>query len=152
VDRFELYLDGERVAMCGKGGQLELDTAKRSDGSHELRVEGHASGPIETQGRLIMPVTFDNHGRSMKFSASDARIRLGQKIRLHAEAPGALSIYFYNNGRVLGDVKGDKGDLAVSSTALGAGPVTLRAIALGKGDATTHVLAAPVQLTIDAAR
>ena len=79
-------------------------------------------------------------------------MRLGQKIRLQAQAPGALAVYFYNNGRVLGNVKGDKGDLAVNSAALGAGPVTLRAIALGKGDATTHVLAAPVQLTIDPAR
>ncbi len=152
VDRFELYLDGERVATCGKGGKLDLDTTSRSDGSHELRVVGIASGPIETQGRAILPVNFGNHGKTIEFTASAARVRLGQKIRLQAEAPGALAVYFYNNGRVLGSVKGDKGDLAVNSAALGAGPVTLRAIALGKGDATTHVLAAPVQLTIDPAR
>ena len=150
VDRFELYLDGERIATCPTGGQLELDTASRSDGSHELRVVGICSGPIETQGRLILPATFNNRGRKMSFTASADRVRLGQKIRLKAEAPGALAIYFYNNGRVLGEVKGDKGELAVNSAALGSGPVTLRAIALGKGGAETHVLAAPIELTIDA--
>jgi hypothetical protein len=150
VDRFELYLDGERIASCGMGGQLELDTATRSDGSHELRVVGIGSGPIETQGRLILPVTFNNHRRTMTFTSSAARVRLGQKVRLHAEAPGALAIYFYNNGRVLGQVNGDKGDLAVNSAALGSGPVTLRAIGLGGKGAESHVLAAPIELTIDA--
>jgi hypothetical protein len=150
VDRYELYLDGERIATCASGGQLELDTSGRSDGSHELRVVGICSGTIETQGRVILPVTFNNHGRKMTFTASADRIRLGQKIRLQAEAPGALEIYLYNNGRVLGKIKGDKGELAVNSAALGSGPITLRAIALGKGGASTHVLATPIELTIDA--
>ena len=150
VDRFEIYLDGERIGGCGVGGQLELDTASRSDGAHELRVVGIESGPIETQGRLILPVTFNNHRRTMKFTSSVARVRLGQKIRLQAEAPGVLAIYFYNNGRVLGQVNGDKGDLAVNSAILGSGPVTLRAIGLGKGGAASHVLAAPIELTVDA--
>lgn len=152
VDRFELYLDGERVASCGTDGQLELDTSNRSDGSHELRVVGIGSGPIETQGRLILPVTFNNHRRTMTFTSSATRVRLGQKIRLQAEAPGAMAIYFYNNGRVLRQVTGGKGELAVNSAALGSGPVTLRAIGLGKGGAASHVLAAPIELIIEAAR
>jgi hypothetical protein len=114
-----------------------------------LRVIGIGSGPIETQGRAVLPVTFNNHGRSMTFTSTTDQVRLGQKIRLQAEAPGALAIYFYNNGRVLGQVNGDKGDLAVNSAVLGAGPVVLRAIALGKGGANTHVLATPIELTIN---
>jgi hypothetical protein len=148
VDRFHLYLDGERVASCAPGGQLQLDTAGRSDGSHELRVVGICSGPIETQGRLILPVTFNNHGRTMKITSSADRIRLGQKIRLQAEAPGAMAIYFYNNGRVLGQAN-DKGSLVVNSAALGSGPVTIRAIGIGGKGAEKHVLAAPLELTID---
>jgi hypothetical protein len=149
VDRFELYLDGERIATCARGGQLALDTSSRSDGAHELRVVGVGSGPIETQGRVVLPVSFNNHGRKMTFTSTTDRVRLGQKIRLQAEAPGALTIYFYNNGRVLGQVNGDKGELAVNSAVLGAGPVVLRAIALGKGGANTHVLATPLEVTIN---
>jgi hypothetical protein len=152
VDRFELYLDGALIGSCRKGDTFELDTAVHSDGAHELRVVGAESGPIETQGRAILPVTFDNRGLTMTFEASPKRTTLGQRIKLTAKAPGAQQILFYSAGQKLASVSGASGVATINTDTLGDGPVTLRAIALGKGGAETHVLAAPISIRIDPKR
>ena len=38
ADRFELFVDGVRVAQCGLGERLSLDTTALADGHHDLRV------------------------------------------------------------------------------------------------------------------
>jgi hypothetical protein len=152
VDRFEIYLDGSFIGHCVKNETFELDTAAHSDGAHELRVVGIESGPIESQGRAILPVTFANHGRTMTFSASAGRVVLGKSIRLSAKAPGARQIIFYSAGRELGRASGASGAATIDTDTLGAGPVTLRAIGLGKGGAEAHVLAAPILLRVDPKR
>ncbi|MGC4002035.1 MAG: hypothetical protein QM811_02350 [Pirellulales bacterium] len=63
VDRFELFVDGARVARCAKGDALTLDTRKFADGAHDVRVVGIAAGPIETQGRWSRILTFENQGK-----------------------------------------------------------------------------------------
>ena len=150
VDRFDLYLDGGRLAHCGKGGQLEFDTTKYPDGWHELRVVGTESGPIETQGRLILPVMFDNHGQTMKLTVPPRAV-VGQKIKLNADAPSATGVTFFTNGKVLGNVNGSSANLTVDTNGLGAGPVTIRAIGWGEGGSAA-VLATPVTIQIDPAR
>ena len=92
VDRFELFIDGLRVASESAGEPLELDTRLYADGDHELRVVGIENSAIESQGRAILPVRFDNYGNSIRFeisAATDKPLRLGQKIQLSAEARGA---------------------------------------------------------------
>jgi hypothetical protein len=152
VDRFEFFLDGALIGHCMKGDTFELDTAIHSDGAHELRVVGAESGPIETQGRAILPVTFANHGLTMTFEVSPRRTSLGQRIRLSAKAPGARQIIFYSAGQKLASVNGASAATAINTDTLGDGPVTLRAIAVGKGGAETHVLATPVSIRIDRKR
>jgi hypothetical protein len=152
VDRFELFLDGARVATCTPGESLTLDTTRYPDGTHELRVIGIDSSPIETQGRLILPVRFDNHGRTISFAAKADRVRQGQSIELAAHSPGSNSIIFYSNGRNFGTVNGDRGQISVKTTELGSGPVTFRALGLGAGGAATHAMAAPVEVMIDPVR
>jgi hypothetical protein len=152
VDRFEFYLDGALIGRCMKGDTFEFDTAAHSDGAHELRVVGAESGPIETQGRAILPVTFDNHGLTMTFEVSPRKTSLGQRLKLTAKAPGARQILFYSAGQKLASVNGASGAATINTDTLGDGPVTLRAIALGKGGAQTHVLAAPISIRIDPKR
>jgi hypothetical protein len=147
VDRFELYVDGEMVARCHNGGQLQFDTASRPDGSHELRVVGIDSSPIETQGRIILPVTFDNHGLSMTLTPSANNVRLGDKVRLQAKATGVNRILVYASGQQW-PINGEQGTVTIDTNALGAGPVTLRAIGLGSGGVVSHVLAAPVTIQV----
>jgi hypothetical protein len=152
VDRFELYLDGARVDTCLPGESLTLDTARYSDGSHELRVIGIEASPIETQGRLILPVRFDNHGRKITLEAKSTRVRANQSIELAADSPGSQSILIYSNGRRLGTINAARGAVSVKTTDLGTGPVSIRAVGMGARGAASHVLAVPVEITIDPVR
>jgi hypothetical protein len=99
-------------------------------------------------------VNFDNHGRTMKFTASATRAALGKQIRLTAEVKGAREVYFYTTGRRLERVTSGRGlfTYTVDTDTLGSGPVTLRALARGNGGVESHVLAAPINLRIDAKR
>jgi hypothetical protein len=151
VDRFELYLDGARVATCAKGEQLTLDTALESDGFHELRVVGIESGPIETQGRVIVPVTFNNHNRKITLTASATRARTRERIKFNVDAPGAARILIYGSGRQW-PVRGAKGEVTIDTADLGTGPVVFRAMTLGAQGKASHVLAEPVTVQIDPAR
>jgi hypothetical protein len=151
VDRFELYMDGARVGMCAKGEQLTLDTTQESDGFHELRVVGIESGPIETQGRVILPVMFNNHNRTIRLSASATQASARERIKVSAEAPGAAEILIYANGRAW-RVNGEKGVVTVDTDSLGTGPVVFRGMGQGAKGKTSHVLAAPVTVQIESAR
>jgi hypothetical protein len=73
ADRFELFVGGLRVAACGPGGRLALDTASLADGHHEIRVIAIAATPLETQGRSVIPVVFANHGRTLALAVAPQR-------------------------------------------------------------------------------
>ncbi len=88
ADRFELFVDGKRVAACAQSGTLDLNTAAFPDGDHELRIVAIENTDIESQGRQIMIVRFDNYGRTIQFEISPKqKIALGEAIRLKASAP-----------------------------------------------------------------
>ena len=63
VDRFELFVDGRRNRTAKPGERLALDTNKLGDGRHELRVVAIEAGPIQSQGRRIIPVNVENQTR-----------------------------------------------------------------------------------------
>ena len=95
VAMFELFVEGVRVGACAADGELELDTRKFPDGDVELRVVGIEASPIETQGRAILPVRFNNHDRPIEFSCSAAESATwGESVHLTASAPGATKILF----------------------------------------------------------
>lgn len=54
--RFELYVDGRRVASCQPGGELRLEAAGLKRGPHEARVVA-VCGPMEHRARAILPFT-----------------------------------------------------------------------------------------------
>ena len=150
VDRFELFAGGLRVARCGPGGNLELDTTQLADGNLELRVVGIESGPIESQGETILNVTVDNHGLSCDWHASPAKIRQGMRIRITANAPGAEWISIFHDSRQIGRITGSEGDLMLESDKLGAGPVLLRAIARAAAHEKGYVVGRPITVEIGA--
>ena len=57
-----------------------------------------------------------------------------------------------DHGRNFGVVNGDRGQITVKKNELGAGPVSFRALGLGERGAASHVMAAPVEVTIDPVR
>ena len=150
VDRFELFVDGMRSDVTNEEDPLQLDTAAYPDGDHELRVVGIENSAIESQGRLIIPVRFNNHGQTIRFTTSpDKVVRAGRPITLTADAPGAIGVAFYQNEREIAKFKGEKGEATVDSKLFGEGPVTLTAVGWGQGNSDPQVFSAPVHLTIE---
>ncbi len=94
VNRFELFLDGVRWMSSLPGGQLSLDTAALADGYHELRVVAIGPPPIESQGRVILPIQVNNH--NLKIEASVATLQLlraDQPVRIAVRAPAPRPSY-----------------------------------------------------------
>jgi len=150
LDRFELFVDGIQVARCATGGTLEFDTTEFPDGAAELRIVGIEAAPIESQGRLVLPVRINNRGRKIEFSSTaKGRAAWNEPIKLTANAPEAIKIVFFEGMRELGTVNGNKGDIEVNPETLGTGPVTLRARAQFGDDPKDSVLARPISLFIE---
>ncbi|MHB1037952.1 MAG: TIGR03790 family protein [Pirellulales bacterium] len=149
IDHFELFVDGVRKGQCDPGQTLPLDTAALADGYHEVRVVAIEAGPIESQGRAVLPITVANRGRSIEFSAAPTRARWGRPLVLSARSPGAAGIAFYQNAALLGKTTGESGRLEIDPKILGQGPVQLRAVATGKAGPTDSVAARPVSLTVE---
>ena len=133
---FELFVDGQRVAECKPGGTLTLDTAKVADGYHELRVVAIGPAPIESQGRQIIPVRLDNHGRKIEVSAATQGVlRRNTVLRIAVQSPGSIGIVAVQGSRIVGRVAGAEGQIEIPVNTLGAGPVQLRVAGLGEGSA-----------------
>lgn len=149
VSRFELYIDGRRCGSSLPGEDLVWDSATDCDGYHELRVVAIAAGPIETQGRAALSVIVDNQGKSAILATRpENTVRWGEVLQVAAKAKGAKQIHVLNNGRLLGTIQGEEGQLKVDPRVLGLGPVSLHAIALFGTGALDRVIPPPVQLTV----
>ena len=83
----------------------------------------------------------------MTLTPSANNVRLGDKVRLQAKATGVNRILVYASGQQW-PINGEQGTVTIDTNALGAGPVTLRAIGLGSGGVVSHVLAAPVTIQV----
>jgi uncharacterized protein (TIGR03790 family) len=152
-DHFELFADGRRVASARAGESLHWDSTSDVDGYHELRVVAIEEGPIETQGRTVFPVFVDNRGRAAQMSAvPEATVRWDETLKVHVKAPGMSEIYVLHNGRALGKVAGEEGDVSVNPRVFGTGPVTLQAVGINPASPRDRVFAAPIQRVVEAAR
>jgi hypothetical protein len=145
-DRFELIIDGQRLASCAAGGTLLFDSAKWSDGYHEIRVVGFERSPIETQGVAIIDAQFNNTGRTIEFKAGPDRIGAGREISVSVTCADVDGIGIDHNGQNVGTITGNGGKAEIDSVKLGDGPVTL--IATGWKDGRPVVTARPVKLQI----
>ena len=146
IGAYELYVDGRLHARTTNSGPLSLDTTQLTDGHHELRVVGIRSDPIETQGRMIVPILVNNHDAAVEIKVAPAtRIPLSAKFKISVRQPGATSIAVRQNSRDLGSVKGESGELEILATTIGRGPTTLQAISQGKAAAAS----APVQVFVE---
>jgi uncharacterized protein (TIGR03790 family) len=148
VDRFELFVDGLRVARCAAGGSFALDTTTYADGFHELRIVAIDAGPIETQGRLVLPTTFNNADRRIAAASSPkGSVRLGATLKVAAKSPGAASLVAQHQGRELGKIEGDAGTIEFNTSAIGQGPVELQVVAK-TADGSDYAIAAPLAIEV----
>ena len=148
ADRFELFVDGLRVATCGLGERLPLDTTPLADGHHELRVVAIDSSPLETQGRWVQQVAFANHGRSLSLTVEPRRAKPNEPVRITVNGPGLDGVTLFTMGRVIGRTTGGEATIDVPAELLGRGPVTIRATGRAGTGRTASVNAAPVTIEV----
>ncbi|MGA2061398.1 MAG: hypothetical protein ABSG67_13020 [Thermoguttaceae bacterium] len=150
IDHFELFVNGSRASLCKPGGVLTLDTALLPDGFHELRIVAVEAGLIQSQGRAILPVITDNHGRKIQVkAASKGVIRPDNPLVIDVDSPGSIGISVLENSRIVGRLAGEKGQIKIEADQLGAGPVRLQTVGLGQGDPSTHVMALPIDVSVE---
>lgn len=141
----DLILDGTLIARAAPGKAINLDTSKIADGHHELRVVGVDAGPIETQGRVIVPFTVNNHDTKLEVGvAPGATVGFDATLRLSVRQPGATAFSIQQNSRVLARVEGEAGTAEIAAATLGRGPTTLQAVSQGQHPAVS----APVRIVV----
>ncbi len=150
ADHFELFVDGLRRAECKPGETLTLDTTELADGSHELRVVAVGPPPIETQGRQIIPVRLANHGRRPPTARLVEKSPHADKpLVLAVRSPGSVGVVVLYDGRTVGRLKGQQGQVTIPANTLGAGPVRLQVVGLGAGGPQSNVFAEPLDITVE---
>jgi len=154
ADRFELYVDGVRVAQAGLGERLALDTTVMADGHHELRVVAIAATPVETQGRRVVDVMVANHddGRSLELVVEPKRVDRSGTVRIAVNGTGVEGAVVFAMGRVLGRTSSPQESIEVPAEVLGLGPVTIRANGRSGNSPADGVNAAPVTIEVTAGR
>lgn len=149
VDRFEFFVDGRLASACKAGDTLSLDTTQLPDGYHEFRLVGIESGPIETQGRVIIPVWISNHERKiLADSRPRQQVALGEELRIAARARGAGSITFVHNGKEIGKVENEEGVISIDSSVLGQGRAEIQAIGVAADGKSTFAVSRPVVVEV----
>lgn len=148
ADRFELFVDGVRLAQCGLGERLTVDTTQLADGHHEFRVVAIESSPIESQGRWIMPVAFANAGRTLTLDAEPRRVKPSGTVRVSVSGDGLDGVVIFAMGRVLGRTQEGTASIEVPAELLGRGSVTIRATGRSGPGAANSVNAIPVTVEV----
>jgi len=152
LNRLELFVDGRRTATTRSGEPLTWDSTTDCDGYHELRVVAVAAGPIETQGRLIVPVLVDNNQQKAVLATRPQKsVRWGETLQVAAQAAGAKQIHVLQNGRLLGTIEGERGALQVDPRMLGLGLTELQAVAVTGTSPRERIIPPPVAIEVQPA-
>jgi len=149
IARFQLFVDGLLRSEIAPGKKLSLDTTHLADGYHELRIVAVDASPIETQGRLILPIHVNNHGRKIEVRITPKkRVRWGETVRIAIRSPGSKSLQVYFGNRPIGRITGEQGAVRFDPKELGLGPMTFRVVGIDKSDAGHHVVSEPITIEV----
>ncbi|MCL2700570.1 MAG: hypothetical protein FWE88_02620 [Phycisphaerae bacterium] len=150
IAQWLLFVNGRQATTCAPGGKLRLDTTTLPDGPLELRIVCVREGPIMTQGRAIITVNVAN-GAAVDVDAKLAasRIAFGQSTTLAASAKGASKIIVTCNGREIGAIDGEAGEITIDSTRLGMGKLRIACEAVLSGKPSRRMTLPPVELQVD---
>lgn len=131
ISRYELFIDGLRVAAFSPSEDIEFDTSPFQDGWHDVRIVAISTAAAQTQGRVIMPVIFNNHVDPVKMSKPDPiKAKWEEPITIKAGTPGAAGMVLLHNGRPIGQQQGESIQIEVDSSTFGQGPVTIQPVAI----------------------
>jgi hypothetical protein len=151
IERYELFVDGIRLATGRDGDPLSLDTSRLSDGYHELRVVAIESSPLKTQGRWVRGVKVANHGHQVTLSTVAREVTTADTVTLHITGSEADAVTIFTAGRVLKRLTPSGPavvtDIAIPAAVLGSGVVTLHATAFLDGIAIANATPVTVHVT-----
>jgi len=146
---FRIFVNGQLRKEIPPGETYEFDTTTVPDGHLEFRIVATDDTPIETQGRIIVPVKVNNNGRKIQCTTGPrGRVPFGSQLAVNVTSPGSSTILVYQNRRLLGRIGGAKGILKVDSSQLGFGPTTIQAIGIGSPEKNDHVAAKPLPIEV----
>jgi len=148
VSRYEMFVDGVRVADIPDGHPLILLANQLSYGWHELRLVGSDSTLIETAGTFLAPITIDRNGHGASILADTTSGDLGTAFTFDCDldASGAVEVRLVQDGRVLGASPDCTGSFTVFGSTLGAGTSRLQCEALMFDGSV--VRSAPVEVNV----
>jgi hypothetical protein len=105
-----------------------------------------AKGPIETQGRRVVPIIVKNGEAALEMEVSpQAAVSHAGKLSVSVRQAGATAIVIRQNSREVARVQGEGGQAEIPAALLGRGPTTLQAFSEGK----TRAASPPVKIQID---
>jgi hypothetical protein len=151
MGRFELFVDGARMAACAPGGILDLDTDTLVEGYHELRVVGVSKESPMTQGREVFCIRVDRGGEKLVVTRpGETHQTWDVPLKLHAKLVGAKKIVFLSNERVVGEIAAPEGAAKIDLRALGQGPISLQPVGVLAGADGKDVLvrADPIDMEV----
>jgi len=146
VNTMDLYLDGILFRRFNEIRPIELSLESLSDGYHELRAVFVGANRAETTGRVIVPFTVNRKNRKCSLEAAAKNVRLNDAASLDFSCNGATSIRFMHNHRIVHQTEKDTGNVEISASDLGRGPVKIQAIATMPD--SEEVASAPVALRV----
>lgn len=145
----EIFIDGMMVLRSRAGSSVKLNTVGTPDGYHEIRVVVVGRDSIETRGRAVVPLMFNNDQREVTLSTNAETYKETDNIVVTAKSNFGQRIVIQQNRKTVGVISANEGSVEVSAASLGVGNVALSALAYeGDGDAAA-VQSAPMKLTIE---
>ena len=149
ADRFQFFVDGQRIGRRPAGAPLVLDTTSFSDGFHYLSIVGTAANDIETQGRLLLPVTFDNLHHRVEITADKTKAHWNEPFSLIVKTPGLKGGIVVINGVAISQFEGEDEEVSLDSRVFGSGPIKVMAIGLTNEKPQKAIIGKPLAIEIE---
>jgi hypothetical protein len=122
-----LYLDGRHFALVSPQGAFDLPTEKLADGYHEFGVVAVGTGPVQAQGRLVVPFLVGNRRTDFDLLKLPKQECLyGERIAIKADIAGVARLELFANGQPMGGLDSGQGSIQLDTGAIGMGPVAIR--------------------------
>ncbi len=131
IDGYDLYIDGRWHSDLAIGGQFTVDVSGLADGWHELRVVAYEASAVRAQGQWLGSMVVDERGLEAGLDVEAVADAGGNVYTAHVTSSGGsvAEIRVLHNGRVIAATDQSSDALAIGARQLGAGLVTLSAVA-----------------------
>ena len=149
VQQIQFFTDGRLVEKVKPGAKLEIDTTKLTDGYHEFRFVAIEDSPVQSQGRIIVPVRINNLGYQVSCKPVSSRVTRNDRIVLDVNAPDAKEIIVFHRRTLLARMKKPAGQITINPQTIGLGTTELTVIAKKGRGAKNTWFADPVLVTVN---